>query len=93
MTVIACPKCGGCGEIKLGNNSTSVGFYKSTCPSCGGTGYVSDSPSIPPNVTVNVSNLKLEQAIEDHYLKCPKCGELARELNRKTIFFYKSPRA
>ncbi len=78
MAVMTCPKCGGCGEITLGNNSTSVGFYKSTCPSCGGTGYVSDTPTSSPNVAVNVDNLKLERAMTDHYLKCPKCGEVIR---------------
>lgn len=78
MSVMVCPKCGGCGEITLGNNNTSVGFYKSTCPSCGGTGYISDASPTPPNVTVNIDNLKLERAMSDHYLKCPKCGEAIR---------------
>ena len=78
MAVMACPRCGGCGEITLGNNSITTGFYKSTCPSCCGTGYVSDNPTQSSNVTVNVDNLKLETPMSDHYLKCPKCGELIR---------------
>ena len=78
MAVMTCPKCGGTGEITLENNSSKVGFCKLTCPSCGGTGYIFDSPTPPSNVTVNGDNLKLERAMSDHYLKCPKCGEVIR---------------
>ncbi len=31
-----------------------------------GPGYVSDTSNSPPNVTVNVDNLKLERAMSDH---------------------------
>lgn len=78
MAIMTCPKCGGGGKATGGNDKTSTGFYELSCSSCGGTGYVSDTPVAPPNVIVNADNLKLETAMEDHYLKCPKCHELIR---------------
>ena len=78
MAIMKCPRCGGCGGIVQGSDNTTAGLYKSPCPSCSGTGWVSDAPTVDSNVKVHFDNLKLERAMEDHYMKCPKCGEVIR---------------